>query len=87
VLGLALLFLAPPLYALFADGWRQGAGIAAWLMMAASLVPTLTRYGREWLWAPLLPAIACFYIAATIGSALDHHRGRGVVWKARAYET
>jgi hopene-associated glycosyltransferase HpnB len=87
VLGLALLFLAPPLYALFADGWRRGAGIAAWAMMAASLVPTLTRYGREWLWAPLLPAIACFYIAATIGSAIDHHRGRGVVWKARAYET
>jgi hypothetical protein len=55
--------------------------------MAVSFVPTLTRYGREWLWAPLLPAIACFYIAATIGSALDHHRGRGVVWKARAYET
>ena len=25
------------------------------------------------------------YLAATIGSALDHHRGRGVVWKSRAY--
>ena len=24
-------------------------------------------------------------MAATIGSALDHHRGRGVVWKGRAY--
>ena len=37
------------------------------------------------LWAPALPLIACFYMAATIGSALDHHRGRGVVWKSRAY--
>jgi len=33
-----------------------------------------------------LPAITCFYMAATLGSALDHHRGRGVVWKSRAYE-
>ena len=33
-----------------------------------------------------LPAIACFYMAATIGSAVDHHRGRGVVWKRRAYQ-
>jgi hypothetical protein len=24
-------------------------------------------------------------MAATIGSAVDHHRGRGVVWKRRAY--
>jgi hypothetical protein len=32
-----------------------------------------------------LPAIACFYLAATIGSAIDHWRGRGVVWKGRQY--
>jgi hypothetical protein len=37
------------------------------------------------LWALALPAITTFYMAATIGSALDHHRGRGVVWKRRAY--
>jgi hopene-associated glycosyltransferase HpnB len=86
-LGLALLFLAPPLYAVFGHGWRQVAGALAWAAMAVSFVPTLSRYGREWLWAPLLPAVTCFYMAATIGSAFDHHRGRGVVWKARAYET
>jgi hopene-associated glycosyltransferase HpnB len=85
-LGLALLFLAPPLYALFGHGWRQVAGALAWAAMAVSFVPTLSRYGREWFWAALLPAIACFYIAATIGSALDHYRGRGVRWKARTYE-
>ena len=85
-LGLALVFLAPPLYALFGHGWQRAAGALAWAAMALSFVPTLSRYGREWLWAPLLPAITCFYMAATIGSALDHYRGRGVVWKARAYE-
>jgi hypothetical protein len=32
-----------------------------------------------------LPAIAGFYMAATIGSAVDHWRGRGARWKDRAY--
>ena len=85
-LGLGLVFLAPPGLALFGHGWGQAAGGLAWAGMAASFLPTLTRYGRAWLWAPLLPAITCFYMAATLGSALDHHRGRGVVWKSRAYE-
>jgi hypothetical protein len=53
--------------------------------MAFSFEPTLERFRRWPLWAPLLPLIAVFYMAATIGSAIDHHRGRGVVWKQRAY--
>jgi len=39
------------------------------------------------LWAPLLPAVAAFYLAATIGSALNHHFGHGVAWKGRAYQS
>ena len=38
------------------------------------------------LWAPALPLVAAFYMAATIGSAVNHHRGRGVAWKGRAYQ-
>jgi hypothetical protein len=45
----------------------------------------LHRYQRLFWWAPLLPAIAAFYLAATIGSAINHHAGRGVAWKGRAY--
>jgi hypothetical protein len=37
------------------------------------------------LWAPGLPLVAAFYMAATIGSAVNHHVGRGVAWKGRAY--
>ena len=85
-LGLALIFLLPPWLVLFADGWVRGAGFLAWLGMAASFLPTLTRYRQPFWWAPLLPAIALFYMAATIGSAINHHRGRGVVWKRRSYE-
>jgi hopene-associated glycosyltransferase HpnB len=81
ILGLALLFVAPPAAALTGH-W---AGLAAWAVMAATFVPTLRRFGLSPLSAPLLPLVALFYMAATLGAAIDHHRGRGVVWKRRAY--
>ena len=40
----------------------------------------LVRKLQEGLWFE-----AGLYLAATVGSALSHHFGRGVVWKARAY--
>ncbi len=85
-LGLALIFLMPPWLALSTTGGPQIAGALAWAGMAASFLPTLARYRQPFWWAPLLPAIALFYMAATIGSAINHHRGRGVVWKNRAYD-
>lgn len=59
------------------------------LMMWTSFFAATRRYGFP-LWATViaafcLPLIALFYLAATIGAAIDHHRGRGVVWKNRAY--
>ena len=33
----------------------------------------------------LLPVVAIFYLAATLGAAWSHHFGRGVAWKGRAY--
>jgi hopene-associated glycosyltransferase HpnB len=80
-LGMFIMFLAPPLLTLHGS-WL---GALGWAIMAATFVPTLRRFGLSLIWAPLLPAIALFYMAATLGSAWDHHRGRGVVWKSRAY--
>ena len=85
VLGLALVWLAPPGLALFGHGWARGLGAVAWAGSAVSYVPTLRRFRQSPAWALTLPGIACFYMAATLGSAWDHHRGRGVVWKRRAY--
>jgi hopene-associated glycosyltransferase HpnB len=85
VIGMGLVFLVPPIAALFATGLARWAGLAAWALAAALYLPTLRRFGRSPLWAPLLPLVAGFYLAATIGSAADHWRGRGVVWKGRAY--
>jgi hopene-associated glycosyltransferase HpnB len=83
--GLTLLFLVPPIAALAAHGAARWLGLFAWALMAATLLPTLRRFRLSPLRALLLPAVAAFYMAATLGSALDHHRGRGVVWKRRAY--
>jgi hopene-associated glycosyltransferase HpnB len=85
VLGLAVLFLIPPAATLLGPGPARAFGAFAWLLMAVTLVPTLRRFRLSVLRALFLPAMAAFYMAATIGSALDHHRGRGVVWKRRAY--
>lgn len=85
VLGLGFLFLIPPVAAVLGTGMARWVGLAAWALGAVSFVPTLRRFGRTLLWAPALPAIAGFYLAATVGSAVDHWRGRGVVWKGRHY--
>ncbi|MBV9249876.1 MAG: glycosyltransferase [Acetobacteraceae bacterium] len=78
-LGMALAFLGP---------WavHSWLGLAAYLMMMLSYVPTLQRFGCRWAWALLLPLIAAFYITATIGSGINHYTGRGVSWKGRAYQ-
>jgi hypothetical protein len=82
IIGMAWLFLLP----VYATLWHPHlVGLAAWILMAASFVPTLRRFNLAPWWAPLLPAIAVFYMAATIGSALAYHAGRGAVWKGRAY--
>lgn len=85
VVAMALTFLVPPLVAIGGRGAARAMGAAAWAGMAWSYLPTLRRFRLSPLWAPFLPLIAAFYVAATIGSALDHHFGRGVVWKDRAY--
>ena len=84
-LGMALVWLGPPIVTLFGHGLAFWCGLAAWAMLSASYLPTLNRFGRSWLWAPFLPVVAAFYMAATIGSAVNHFRGRGVAWKGRAY--
>jgi hopene-associated glycosyltransferase HpnB len=85
--GLALVWLAPVAAMLFAHGWAALAGLTAFLLAALSYLPTLRRYRRSPLWAAALPAIALFYMSATLGSALKFWFGRGASWKNRAYGT
>jgi hypothetical protein len=84
VLGLVITYLAPPLLAIFEVGAARMLGFIAWLAMAACFRPTVRFYGLNALWAVALPAIAAFYAAATIGSAVNYWRGKGGHWKGRA---
>ena len=83
--GMALTFLAPPLLAIFADGWPHYVGLLAWLAMAASFVPTLRFYRRSPLWGLALPGIALLYMVYTLDSAYRHLRRQGGQWKGRVH--
>jgi hopene-associated glycosyltransferase HpnB len=83
--AMALVWLVPPFAVLRLHGLACFLGLLTWVMFAAAYLPTLARFRRSFFWAIFLPVIALFYMAATIGSAVNYHRGRGVVWKGRAY--
>ena len=83
VAGMALVYLAPALLAIFARGPAQAAGALAWAAMALSLMLTLRLYRRPLIGALALPVIAAAYVAFTFGSALQYWRGRGGYWKGR----
>ncbi|MGW3288115.1 glycosyltransferase [Streptomyces sp. NPDC001002] len=89
VLGLALVYLVPPVTliagAAVGDTAAALAGGLAWLVMTGTYVPML-RYYRQPLWlAPLLPFTAFLYLLMTVDSAVQHYRGRGAAWKGRTY--
>ncbi len=85
VAGMVLVYLVPPLLTVSGQGAARLMGLLAWALMTASYLPTLRRFGLNAAWAVCLPFAAMFYTAATLGSAVDHYRGRGTVWKQRAY--
>lgn len=80
VAGLAFVYLLPPALALAGNIW----GAAAWLMMSCAYLPAVRFYRRSPLWAPLLPAIAMFYMGCTVASAVQYWRGAGGNWKGRS---
>jgi hopene-associated glycosyltransferase HpnB len=86
VAGLVVTYLTPPLLTLAAPrGAASGMGALAWLLMTAAYLQAVRYAKRPWFWAPLLPAIALFYLGATLHSAFAHWSGRGGMWKGRAH--
>ena len=83
--GLTLVWLVPAWGIVFGHGWARTAGAIAFLLAALSYLPTLARYRQSPLWSLALPLIASFYMAATLGSALNYWLGRGARWKSRSY--
>jgi len=83
IAGLALVYTAPPLLAIFTHGFPRFAGTTAWVLMALTFQPMLAFYGRSRLWGIALPMIAAFYAYFTLLSSWQHVRGRGGIWKGR----
>ena len=84
LLGMLIVYAAPPLLAIFAVGPARMAGAAAWLCMMIAYLPMLHFYRLSPLWGPLLPAAGACYTVFTMNSAIQHWRGRGGMWKGRA---
>ncbi|MBV8664052.1 MAG: glycosyltransferase [Hyphomicrobiales bacterium] len=83
VAGMALVYLAPPLFALAGSGLAQVVGALTWALMAVSLAPMSRLYGRPPVSGFFLPAIAAAYVVFTVQSAVQFWRGRGGYWKGR----
>jgi hopene-associated glycosyltransferase HpnB len=83
IVGLVLTYLLPPLLLLSGHPASIALGAAAWMLMGLCYVPLLRFYRRSPVWGACLPAIAMFYAAATIHSAVQYGLGRGGRWKGR----
>jgi hopene-associated glycosyltransferase HpnB len=81
--GLALTFVAPAAGLASFRPLPAALGALAWALLSFAYAPALRYYGISRAWAPLLPAIAVYYGAATVHSGVMYWRGRGGEWKGR----
>jgi hopene-associated glycosyltransferase HpnB len=83
IVSMLVVFVAPPLLAIFCSGATRALALAAWTCMTLAFLPMLAFYRRSPLWSLALPVIAAAYLVMTLESALAHLRGRGGEWKGR----
>ena len=102
VLGMALLFLVPPiavffgLTELFANGSAANGGTSialtslggsTWIVMAGSFLPILNWYGLSPIYGLISPLSGLLYTLMTLESGLSWWRGKGGEWKGRTFST
>ncbi|MGF1538817.1 MAG: glycosyltransferase [Elainellaceae cyanobacterium] len=89
VLGMALVYLVPPISLLVGllsgQGWLALLGLLGWLAMSVAYWPMVRFYRCASGFAFALPAIALLYTLMTLDSAWRHIQGRGGAWKGRTY--
>ena len=83
LLGMGVVYLAPPLLMLFAAPPAREIALIACLLMVQAYMPSQRFYGLARARALALPAIAACYTWFTAKSAWLHIRGRGGAWKGR----
>jgi len=85
--GMILTFVLPLTLTFSANLRVWPFALAAWCLMTASFLPTVTFYRLRPVWALLLPLGALFYTYATCLSAIRYWLGRGGQWKGRSQAT
>jgi hopene-associated glycosyltransferase HpnB len=83
MVALAVTYVLPPLLVVAGDPPSIALGLSAWALMSVAYAPMIRFYRLSPLWCLCLPAIALFYAAATILSAVQYTRRRGGQWKGR----
>ena len=86
LLGLTITYLLPLGLLLSGNGLLVALGAGSWMVMSIAFLPMVRFYGLSPGWALTLPFSACFYMLATIHSALKFWSGRGGEWKGRAQD-
>jgi len=82
VVGLLVTYVVPPMLGVSGSY----AALLAWGLMTVCYLPMVRFYGLNPVWSLCLPLTACFYLGATVHSAVSYWRGRGGVWKGRAQD-
>jgi hopene-associated glycosyltransferase HpnB len=83
ILGMALVYLAPPLIALLGEPPARDAALVAYILMVQAYMPSLCFYNIPRAHALALPLVAACYTWFTLESAWQHMLGRGGAWKGR----
>jgi hopene-associated glycosyltransferase HpnB len=86
LLGLTVTYLFPLGLLLSGDAMLAALGVASWLLMTAAFLPMVRFYRLSPAWAVALPLSACFYMLATVHSAIKFWSGRGGEWKGRVQD-
>ena len=86
IIGLSVTYLLPPCVLFSSKTLPITLGATAWALMAACYYPMVRFYRRSFLWSFTLPAVALFYLIATVHSAIQYWRGVGGSWKGRAQD-
>ncbi len=86
LVALTITYLLPLALLLSGRANPAWSGAASWALMAACFWPTIKFYRLNPLWSLALPAIAIFYMGATVHSAFLYWMGKGGRWKGRVQD-
>jgi hypothetical protein len=84
--GLTVTYVLPLVLTLSAVPLPTALGVLAWAAMATCYFPVIRFYGLKPQWCLTLPAVALFYMGATIWSALQFWSNKGGEWKGRVQD-